>query len=202
MAAGGAAHPRAGSGGVSLAPDVDRREGTIGVPFVTVALVLSVLVGVTLCFVLPVWAAAVSESVVPAGAVSIDRVSLQPQPGWEEMPGDSPDTRYLTKDDVVLAFTLRPVTTATTPTVSLDELVAGLGMVPESEPVPFETATDDPGVEVRAVGPDDVAVAATVLARDGSYVVPVSAVGDPVAVAALTGEIDDMVLGIRIRKPS
>lgn len=186
---------------------VGEPEGTLGGRFVAASLVFAVLVTGALCLGLPAWAGRVASDVTPAGAITAGRASLQPQPGWERSVPDSPgggpiDNQVLVKDGVVLQLGSTSADAGADPAAYLDAMVTDFDamLVPDTEAVTFTTPTGDSGAAFTVTGSDQSGMFAAVVARDGSEVALVGAVGDPVAASALLPEIADMVTGIRFRK--
>ena len=177
-------------------------EETIGRRFVAVSLVLAGLVTVVLCFGLPAWASQVAQTRIPAGAVTVGRVSLQPQPGWEELSDDesSEPARHLVKDGVLLTVATVPADAGPDPGGYLEALLDEFTVVADYDPVPFTSRSGDSGLIVLASGIDESGVFAVLVSRDGRDVALMPTVGDPVAVSALTPEIGDMVTAARFRR--
>lgn len=183
---------------------VDDPEETIGRRFVAVSLVLAAVVTVALCFGLPAWASQVAQTQTPSGAVTVGRVSLQPQPGWEELSdtASADPSRHLVKDGVLLTVASVPADAGSDPATYLDALLEEFSVVADYEPVPFTSRSGDSGLIVLATGIDESGVFATLVSRDGREVALMPTVGDPVAISALTPEIGDMVTAARFKRAS
>lgn len=177
-------------------------EETIGRRFVAVSLLLAAIVAVALCLGLPAWASQVSQTRIPAGAITVGRVSLQPQPGWEELAdtASADPARHLVKDGVLLTLASIPADAGSDPATYLDALLDEFTFVADYEPVPFSSRGGDSGLIVLATGIDESGVFAVLVSRDGREVALMPTLGDPVAVSALTPEIGDMVTAARFRR--
>lgn len=178
------------------------REDAVGRRFVALSLVSAVAVAALLCLVLPAWANQVAQTQTPAGAVTVGRLSVLPQPGWDEITSEESDdpTRHLTKDGVLLTVATVPADAGSDPQTYLDALLDEFTVVSDYEPVPFTTRTGDTGLIVLVTGVDDAGVFATIVSRDGQDVALLPTVGDPVAVSALFPEIGEMAASARFRR--
>lgn len=188
---------------VSVAEPEDNLSGR----FVAVALVLGVIITILLCFALPAVAGQVSETTTPSGSISDGRVSLQPQPGWELLANTDPDQsseQVLTKEGVTLGLVTVPADRGTDPQTYLDLMVEQFdgSLVPDYEPVAFETPTGDQGVAVMVTGTNEAGMLAAIVSRDGAVAALVPVIGDPVASSALINEISEMITSIRIKRAS
>ena len=182
-------------------------EDTLSGRFVAVVLVLGVIITVLLCFALPAVAGQVSELTTPNGAITDGRVSLQPQPGWEVLANTDPDQpteQLLAKEGVVLALVTVPADLGTDPQAYLDAMLEQFdgSLVPDYEPVAFETPTGDQGVAVMVTGTSQAGMLAAIVSRDSSVAALVPVIGDPVASSALLSEISEMVTSVRIKRAS